>query len=137
MMDHAQKMIRARRAVPSNIEAQDASGEAARQEVGAQAYELNVQQFCCAGLNFGYFYRGSPIIVPDGEAPPPYSMGNFTESTVPGCRAPHFWLADDALYDAFGPGYTLLQFDRAADVSAMVDASAAAGVPLKVADTCC
>ena len=132
-MDHAQKMIRARRAVPSNIEAQDASGEAARQEVGAQAYELNVQQFCCAGLNFGYFYRGSPIIVPDGEAPPPYSMGNFTESTVPGCRAPHFWLADGrSLYDAFGPGYTLLQFDRAADVSAMVDASAAAGVPLKV-----
>lgn len=132
-MDHAQKMIRARRAVPPNIEAQDAPGEAARQEVGAQAYELNVQQFCCAGLNFGYFYQGSPIIVPDDEDPPPYSMGHFTESTVPGCRAPHVWLADGrSLYDAFGPGYTLLQLDPNADVSALADASAAAGVPLKV-----
>jgi hypothetical protein len=67
-----------------------------------------VQQFCCAGLNFGYFYSGSPLIVPDGEAPPAYTMGSFTPSTVPGCRAPHFWLADGrSLYDAFGPGYTL------------------------------
>ena len=64
-----------------------------------------MQQFCCGGLNFGYFYTGSPIIASDGEAPPAYSMGDFTPSTVPGCRAPHFWLADGrSLYDAFGPG---------------------------------
>ena len=29
---------------------------------------------------------------PFGE--PGYSMAEFTASTVPGCRAPHFWLAD-------------------------------------------
>ena len=112
-MDHAQKMIRARRAVPADIEAPGAEGDALRAEIGREAYELNVQQFCCAGLNFGYFYTGSPIIATDGEAPPTYSMGSFTPSTVPGCRAPHFWLADGrSLYDAFGPGYTLLRFDR-------------------------
>jgi hypothetical protein len=87
-MDHAAKMIRARRAVPANIEAPGPEGDALRAEIGRETYELNVQQFCCAGLNFGYFYAGSPLIVGDGEAPPAYTMGSFTASTVPGCRAP-------------------------------------------------
>ena len=43
-------MIKARRAVPPNIEgALDAQGEAARALIGQEAYDLNVQQFCCAG----------------------------------------------------------------------------------------
>ena len=36
--------------------------------------------------------RRSPIIAYDGEAQPPYSMGAFTPSTVPGCRVPHIRL---------------------------------------------
>ncbi|MDE2604670.1 MAG: FAD-dependent oxidoreductase [Burkholderiales bacterium] len=134
-MDHAAKMIKARRAVPANIEAPDAEGERVRAEVGREAYELNVQQFCCAGLNFGYYYEGSPIIASDGEAPPPYTMGGFTPSTVPGCRAPHFWRADGrSLYDAFGQGYTLLRFDPGADVRPLQAAAQARGLPLTVLD---
>ena len=134
-MDHAQKMIRARRAVPADIEAAGDEGDALRAEVGREAYDLNVQQFCCAGLNFGYFYADSPIISADGEAPPAYSMGDFTPSTVPGCRAPHFWLPDDrSLYDAFGPGYTLLRFDRRTDTSALEQAAESSGMPLVVLD---
>jgi 2-polyprenyl-6-methoxyphenol hydroxylase-like FAD-dependent oxidoreductase len=134
-MDHAAKMIKARRAVPANIEADDADGQRAREEIGREAYDLNVQQFCCAGLNFGYYYQGSPIIASDDEAPPAYSMGDFTESTVPGCRAPHFWLADGrSLYDAFGAGYTLLRFDPAADIAPLLAAADARRVPLTVVD---
>ena len=134
-MEHAAKMIKARRAVPANIEADDAEGERARREVGQEAYELNVQQFCCAGLNFGYFYQGSPIIATDDEAPPPYSMGAFTPSTVPGCRAPHFWLADGrSLYDAFAQGYTLLRFDAQVDVEPLLAAARVRKVPLVVLD---
>lgn len=130
-MDHAAKMIKARRAVPANIEAEDAEGERARREVGEEAYALNVQQFCCAGLNFGYYYQGSPIIAHEAEAPPAYSMGEFTPSTVPGCRAPHFWLADGrSLYDAFGQGYTLLRFDRGVDVQPLLAAAQARRLPL-------
>lgn len=132
-MDHAQKMIKARRAVPANIEEPGAAGEALRAEIGQEAYNLNVQQFCCAGLNFGYFYRDSPILAADDEAPPAYSMGSFTPSTVPGCRAPHFWLADGrSLYDAFGPGYTLLRFDSAADVRPLLAAARARETPLEL-----
>jgi 2-polyprenyl-6-methoxyphenol hydroxylase-like FAD-dependent oxidoreductase len=134
-MDHAQKMIKARRAVPPNIEAQDAEGEAARALIGQEAYDLNVQQFCCGGLNFGYYYTGSPIIASDEESPPAYTMGGFTPSTVPGCRAPHFWLADGrSLYDAFGPGYTLLRFDAQADAAPLLAAARARGVPLALLD---
>ena len=71
----------------------------------------------------------------DGEEPPGYTMGSFTPSTVPGCRAPHFWLADGrSVYDAFGPGYSLLRFDTAADVAPLVAAAAARGMPLAVID---
>jgi hypothetical protein len=134
-MDHAQKMIRARRAVPSDIEASGPEGDALRAEIGREAYDLNVQQFCCAGLNFGYFYTRSPIIVADGEAAPAYTMGSFTPSTVPGCRAPHLWLADGrSLYDAFGPGYTLLRFDRRVEIGALEKAAREARMPLAVLD---
>lgn len=134
-MDHAQKMIKARSAVPANIEADDAAGAAARALIGDEAYQLNVQQFCCAGLNYGYYYAGSPIIATDGEQPPPYTMGGFTPSTVPGCRAPHFWLADGrSLYDALGPGYTLLLTQPGVDTQPLLDAAAQAGVPMAVLD---
>jgi 2-polyprenyl-6-methoxyphenol hydroxylase-like FAD-dependent oxidoreductase len=134
-MEHAAKMIKARRAVPPNIEADDAQGAKAREEIGREAYELNVQQFCCAGLNFGYYYEGSPIIARDDEQPPPYTMGSFTPSTVPGCRAPHFWLADGrSLYDAFGQGYTLLRFDADADARPFLAAARARNVPVTLLD---
>ncbi len=134
-MEHAARMIKARRAVPPNIEAQDAEGERAREEVGREAYALNVQQFCCAGLNFGYYYEGSPIIAADGEAPPPYTMGDFTPSTVPGCRAPHFWLADGrSLYDAFGQGYTLLRLEERVEVELLLAAARERKLPLTVVD---
>lgn len=135
VMDHAQKMIKARSAVPPNIEAEDAGGAAARALIGQEAYELNVQQFCCAGLNFGYFYSGSPIMVTDEEQPPGYTMGGFTPSTVPGCRAPHFWLDDGrSVYDALGAGYTLLRFDGGVNAEPLIAAAKAARLPLQVVD---
>jgi 2-polyprenyl-6-methoxyphenol hydroxylase-like FAD-dependent oxidoreductase len=134
-MNHAQSMIQARKAVPQNIEEPGEEGEAVRAAVGNAAYELNVQQFCCAGLNFGYYYDNSPLIEYDDEAPPPYSMGNFTASTVPGCRAPHFCLAGgDSLYDHFGGDYTLLRFDTKTSVEPFLSSAQKQGVPVKLLD---
>jgi 2-polyprenyl-6-methoxyphenol hydroxylase-like FAD-dependent oxidoreductase len=134
-MDHAQQMIKARGAVPARIEEAGAEGDAIRAEEGRKAYELNVQQFCCAGLNFGYYYDSSPLIASDDEKAPAYTMGGFTPSTVPGCRAPHFFLADGrSLYDAFGADYTLLRFDPRVDAAPLASAAAARGVPLALLD---
>jgi len=135
-MNHAHAMASQRRSVPAGIEAPGPEGDAMRAELGRQAYELNVQQYCCAGLNFGYFYAGSPLVAYDGEAAPSYSMGAFTASTAPGCRTPFFTLGDGRpVYDAMGPGYTLLRFDPACDVAPLLRAAQERGVPLQVLDT--
>jgi 2-polyprenyl-6-methoxyphenol hydroxylase-like FAD-dependent oxidoreductase len=134
-MDHAHAMTKARKSVSDEIEADGPEADAYRAAVGKATYDLNVQQYCCAGLNFGYFYQSSPIIVYDGEAAPPYTMGEFTPSTAPGARLPHIWLPGRrSLYDAMGPYYTLLRLDPDIDVSSLTNAAAAACVPLTVLD---
>lgn len=135
VMDHAHAMAGQRREPPDNLEDDTAEGAAARVELGRKAYDLNVQQYCCAGLNFGYFYDGSPLIQYDGAAQPPYSMADFTPSTVPGCRAPHFWLGEGrSFYDALGPEYTLVRFDGAADIAPLTVAAEDARFPLAFLD---
>jgi len=134
-MNHALSLSRQRSEVPDNIDADDAAGEQARIELGKQAYDLNVRQYCCGGLNFGYYYDKSPIIAYDEATPPAYGMADFTPSTVPGCRVPHIWLNDGrSLYDALGPDYTLLRFDPAIDVSDLMSEAARAQVPIKLLD---
>jgi 2-polyprenyl-6-methoxyphenol hydroxylase-like FAD-dependent oxidoreductase len=134
-MNHAHEMASQRRSVPANIEEDTPEGAEARVKLGKVAYDLNVQQYACGGLNFGYYYDDSPIVAYDGEKAPAYSMFDFKESTVPGCRTPHFWLEDGrSLYDALGQGYTLLRFDPTIDVSSLVAAAATRRVPLEVLD---
>lgn len=134
-MNHALAAMRHRREVPAEVEAPGEQGALARQRFGEAVYSLNVQQYCCGGLNFGYFYDRSPIIAYDGESQPGYTMAGFTESTVPGCRTPHFWLADGrSLHDAAGLGFTLLRFDARVDVSPLVDAALQRQMPLEVID---
>ena len=134
-MNHALSLSRQRSAVPDNIDADDEAGAQARMALGKQAYDLNVQQYCCGGLNFGYYYDKSPIIAYDDATPPAYGMADFTPSTVPGCRVPHIWLNDGrSLYDALGPDYTLLRLDSAIDVSDFMSEAARARVPIKLLD---
>jgi 2-polyprenyl-6-methoxyphenol hydroxylase-like FAD-dependent oxidoreductase len=134
-MSHAEAEIKRRGAVPAEIEEEGPRGEAARRAVGRLTYEINVQQYACAGLNFGAYYDRSPIIAYDGAAQPVYTMDSYTPSTVPGCRTPHFFCEDgSSIYDAMGPEFTLLRFDPALDVTALSDAAREAGVPLRVVD---
>jgi 2-polyprenyl-6-methoxyphenol hydroxylase-like FAD-dependent oxidoreductase len=133
-MAHAEAEIRRRGTVPDEIEHAGPRGELARAEVGRLAYDINVQQYACAGLNFGTYYDRSPIIAYDGAEHPAYTMSSYTPSTVPGCRTPHLWLDDgSSLYDALGPEVTLLRF-AAVDVAALQAAARHRGVPLKVLD---
>ncbi len=130
-----ERVSQQRREISPDIERQDEVGTATRAAFGKETYELYIQQQCCGGLNFGYFYAGSPVIAYDSELHPTYSMGHFTSSSVPGCRAPHFWLNEDrSLYDALGDGFALLRFDLSVIVTGIVDAAARRGLPLVVLD---
>jgi 2-polyprenyl-6-methoxyphenol hydroxylase-like FAD-dependent oxidoreductase len=134
-MNHAYALAAKRKAVPAGIEDEGPEGERLRASVGRELHDLNVQQYCCGGLNFGYFYDRSPVIAYDGEAAPAYSMDRFTPSTVPGCRLPHVWLAGRrSLYDALGTGFTLVRTDPTVDVQGLVAAARERGVPLDVLD---
>jgi 2-polyprenyl-6-methoxyphenol hydroxylase-like FAD-dependent oxidoreductase len=133
-MDTCRALTRQRGGIPDNIEAPGPEGDAARARVGQDAYDINVGQFCCGGLNFGSFYENSPIIAHDAVAPA-YTMYDFTPSTVPGCRTPHIWLDEQAsLYDAMGPDFTLMRLDPDLDVGPFLGAAEARGVPVKLLD---
>lgn len=134
-MRHALGAVAHRREVPVDVEATGPEGVASRAEFGREVYDLNVQQYCCGGLNFGYFYDRSPIIAYDGGTAPPFTMATFEQSTVPGCRTPHFWLnGGRSVYDACGAGFTLLRFDPQVSVDALVAAAARRRVPLHLLD---
>jgi 2-polyprenyl-6-methoxyphenol hydroxylase-like FAD-dependent oxidoreductase len=133
--DIGHRVMMQRHELSPDIEQLDAIGEAARTAAGQLAYALDVEQQCCGGLNFGYFYDRSPIIAYDGEQAPTYTMGTFTSTTVPGCRVPHVWIEGRrSLYDAMGPDYALLRLDPTAGISGIVAAAAQRGLPLAVLD---
>lgn len=134
-MGTALALARQRGAIPAEIEDPGPAGDAARAALGATMVALNTPQFCCGGLNFGSFYDASPIIAYDGATAPPYTMQDFTPSTVPGCRTPHVWLRDGrSLYGAMSGGFTLLRLDPTVGVDAIVGAARARRVPLSVLD---
>ena len=134
-MEMAGKVLSQRRTVPDEIEHAGPEGDAIRKQVGQAAYDLNVQQYCCGGLNFGYFYDNSPIIAYDGAAQPGFTMADFTPSSTPGCRLPYAKLADGRpVYDALGPGYTLLRYDPDVAVAPLADAMRARNVPFAIVD---
>ena len=123
------------RTIPVTIEQPGPEVDAVRARIGREAYDINVGQFCCGGLNFGYFYEDSPIIAYDGEPAPGYDIYEFRQSTVPGCRTPHLWLRDGrSLYDVLGSDFTLLRFDPKVEISALVNAAAHRGVPIDVVE---
>ncbi|MFD2470123.1 FAD-dependent oxidoreductase [Amycolatopsis silviterrae] len=129
-MNHQRKL--ARPGLPAALEDDTPAGEAARESFGTAVRELNEPQFAAAGLNYGYAYHGSPIIAYDGEEAPGYTMGTYTPSTVPGCRAPHFRMVDgSSLYDHFSPGYTAI---TSVDVSVLAAEAASREIPFAVVE---
>ena len=132
-MRHAMGAIAERSSIPQNVDDLTSEGAAVRKQIGAAAYELHVQQFACAGLNYGYFYVNSPLIVYDDEPAPVYSMYDYSPSSVPGCRLPHIWLPGGrSLYDCLGPEFTLLRFDPSVPVDSLLSAARRSGMPLKL-----
>lgn len=123
------------KAPPAELSQSGPKGDAARRRIGEALYALNLPQFTPAGLNFAYFYDNSPDIAYDGEAAPEYSLGDYTPSTVPGCRLPHFFRDGGAsVYDALGPDFTLLRLDRHIDAGPLLAAARARGLPVEMLD---
>ena len=89
-----------------------AEADTKRAELGKQFYESTRAEWESWGVQFGYRYHPSSIVIPDGEPPPDDPMV-YTPSAHPGCRAPHVWLArGKSTLDLFGRGFCLLEMEK-------------------------
>lgn len=79
------------------------------------------------GIELGYRYNGSPVIIPDDEVPEPeWSKRVYIPSTWPGARAPHVFLADGetSIFDLFGTYFTCVDFSAAGSFARQFSAAA-------------
>lgn len=114
----------------------DAAGDACRRRIGSQLASSLHQEWNSLGVDLGYRYDGSPVVVGDGSPPTPDDPSQYVPTSRPGHRAPHTWLSDGrSTLDLFGPGFTLLRLDAPGeDVSALLDAARDRGMPLRLVD---
>ncbi|MBW2416387.1 MAG: FAD-dependent monooxygenase [Deltaproteobacteria bacterium] len=113
-------------------------GDVARAEAAEALVKGDFElEFKNDGLNMGYRYEDSPIVVPetvgDGPEAPQYDPNHYVQTSWPGSRAPHAWLADGrSMLDLFGPGFVLLRLgDSPPDAALLSDAARAQGVPFE------
>ena len=119
--------------VASDFEADTPAAHAARAALGARVVVEDLPQYRTVGIQLGERYETSPAICPDGTPSPPDAWETYEPLDRPGARAPHVWLGDGhALYDDFGPGFTLIDFGAPDGAAAIAEAARSRGVPLKV-----
>jgi 2-polyprenyl-6-methoxyphenol hydroxylase-like FAD-dependent oxidoreductase len=115
------------------IEEDSERGHALRERLGSELVRDVGAMFRTIGLQIGYRYEGSPIVVPDGTPSTPDDPENFVPSARPGSRAPHAPLADGtSMLDHYGRGFVLLRFGTGApDGAALAAGARMRGVPLR------
>jgi 2-polyprenyl-6-methoxyphenol hydroxylase-like FAD-dependent oxidoreductase len=115
------------------IEDDNEEGRALRGRLGPDLVREVGRMFRTIGLQLGYRYEDSPIIVPDGTPPTPDDPEKFVASARPGARAPHVLLADGrSTLDLYGRGFVLARFGKdAPEGGELAGAASARGVPLR------
>lgn len=118
----------------AHIETPGPEGDSARATIGRQLSQMLYPEWNSLGIALGYRYEGSPVVVPDGTPEPEDDPSVCIQTSRPGHRAPHAWLADGrSTIDLFGHGFVLLRLgDQAPSVDGLIAAAADAGLPLGV-----
>lgn len=130
----AKEMSRGIGRIPADDTLLEASpaGDRARAALRQPLLDL-AEEFACIGIQLGARYDDSPIIVPDGTAPPSDDPTVYRPSACPGGRMPHLFLPDrSSLFDHLGSGFTLLHLHGVHDTEIMAKAAAARGIPFTV-----
>jgi hypothetical protein len=120
--------------VAPEIEADSDAGAKARAAASTHLESFARWEFDTPGIQLGFNYRHSPVIVDDDSPEQADDPILYTANAAPGSRLPHFWLDDGAsLYDRLGPEFTLIGLDSSMkQASAWAAAAHALGVPLTV-----
>ena len=113
------------------LEESSARGDTARETAGRQIRETRWKEWNTLGVQLGYRYSRSPVVIPDGTPEPPDKPSEYVPTTWPGVRAPHAWIGEGrSTLDAFGRGFVLAHGGRH-DVQPLLAAAALARVPLE------
>jgi len=116
--------LRSFAAIPELVEATPA-GEAARRKLGDEILRNTARELLSDGIAMGYRYDSSPIVCADGSAPPPSSVTDYVQTSFPGARAPHAWLAGErSTLDLFGRSFVLMRLGRDAPAAAPIEQAA-------------
>lgn len=114
-------------------------GDAARRALGRHLVALMGREWHSMGIQLGYSYAASPIVVDDPSAQVLDSPTTYVATSAPGARAPHVWVADGrSSLDWFGRGFVLVATatdPEGADpegAAALSRAARAAGVPFRI-----
>jgi 2-polyprenyl-6-methoxyphenol hydroxylase-like FAD-dependent oxidoreductase len=110
------------------------SGVACRKAVGDRLVESLYAEWNSLGIDLGFRYEGSPVILADGTPPPPDDASIYVPTARPGHRAPHVWLEDGrSTLDLFGRGFVLLQLGEGNEpTQGLEEAAARVGMPLEI-----
>jgi hypothetical protein len=110
-------------------------GDRVRAELGKQLTDALRIEWESWGIQLGYRYDDSPIVVPDGTPPGPDDPSEYVQTARPGARAPHAWLADGrSTLDLFGRAFVLLRFASDRDAASLAAAAAEVGMPCEIVD---
>ncbi|MGW0478258.1 FAD-dependent monooxygenase [Nonomuraea sp. NPDC003214] len=105
-------------------------GAQARLKAAELIRQTKANETYTLGFVLGARYAGSPLIAADDGPAPVSSTSVYRPSGAPGSRLPHFWQSRDrSLYDALGPGFTLLEIATDPADAAWEEAAAARGIP--------
>ncbi len=120
--------------VNNDVFADTPAGAAKRAEIAATFAQKISRLYESLGIEIGYVYEGSPVVISDGERPRQDDETRYTPTASPGARLPSAFLADgSAVFDHLSPsGFTLLFCGEADDTDRFVAAAADRRVPLTV-----
>lgn len=131
--ENLRRMLSPRAALSPRVFAEGAEADAARKAFGEAYTEMMKREWFTLHIHLGYIYEHSPIIYPDDTPAPNDPVMTYQQTSRPGSRAPHAWLAPGrSTLDLFGREFVLLKFDDKLDPAAFEAAAKQRGVPLKV-----
>ena len=113
------------------IFAEGPAGDSRRRWAGNEIGQIGNNENESWGIEFGYWYRDSPIVMHDADGVLDDAL-TYSPTTVPGARLPSVYLKDNRpLFDQLGPWFTMVNFGGH-DASGFVEAASERHVPLKV-----
>ena len=133
--ENLRRMISPRENLSPDVFREGTDGDAARRRFGDAYTAMMKREWFTLHIHLGYRYGGSPVIVPDGSAPPDDPVMVYTQTACPGSRAPHVWLAPgQSTLDLFGHGFVLLRFRSDLDVAPFATAASKREMPFAIVD---